>query len=266
MAAPAPTKNVKFLIVGGSFSTTPAYEPLRDLLRSHGYEADIIQTLSANDGTRQPPATTDEDAAHIRAAVLAALDDPSQPRDVVLMAHSYGGVPVSSSLRGLSRADRGPAATAVRGVAFVAAFVLPEGASLRGYMNEAGALDAIGDEVRLGVPGGYMPKFDPALAPMMFPDVPGEQGTRLMELMTSHSSASFDGPVTYEAWMDIPSVLVIPENDITIRTVLMEKMFADAVAKGGKITRVLVEGAGHAVPFAKPDVAVNVLLKLAENP
>lgn len=267
MATTEAKTNITFLIVPGSFSTPPAYESLANLLRAQGHEADIVGLLSANDGTRQPPATAEDDAAHIRQAVLAVLDDPARPRDVVLMAHSYGGVPTSSAPKGLGRADRAAEgkSTAVVAMAYVAAFVLPLGVSNRAYMNSAGAFDGLSDEVRLGVPGGYMPRFDPVMAPVLFPDLPPAEAAWAVGLMTAHSSDSFDGVVAYEAWRDIPSVMLIPEKDQVIPTPLLEKMYEDVVARGGEMARVLVEGAGHMLPIARPEFVAAELFKLAED-
>ncbi|KAK6218243.1 hypothetical protein LQW54_002769 [Pestalotiopsis sp. IQ-011] len=62
------------------------------------------------------------DAAAVRAALLRLLDDEDHG-DVVLIMHSYGGMPGSSAAAGLPR---------ILGLVYVAAFVVPEGTSCAG--------------------------------------------------------------------------------------------------------------------------------------
>lgn len=81
--------------------------------------------------------------------------------------------------------------------------------------------------------------------------------------MTPHSSDSFDGVVSYEAWKYIPSVLIIPENDAIVPTPLLEVMYEDSVAAGGKVRRLFVEGAGHCVNISRPEFVAEELVKLA---
>lgn len=67
----------------------------------------------------------DDDINAIREAVLRELD---AGREVMVHAHSWGGIPANSALDGLSKGDR--ARDVKKGVvklAFVASFMIPEG-------------------------------------------------------------------------------------------------------------------------------------------
>lgn len=265
MATSAPPK-VSFLIVPGSFSTPQAYAALIARLQSQGYEARATELLSANDGTRMPPATGDDDAAHIRREVLSLLDGETAaaPSNVVLAAHSYGGMPTTSALRGLDRAHRAAQGktTAVVGIVYLASFLIPLGQSNREFMGAVGALP---EAVRVGVPGGYMPAIDRSLAKLIFNDVESEEEVETyFGMFTRHSSDSFDSKITYEAWKEIPSVYMIPGEDLVIPTQLQLAMFERAVAAGGKVTKVFVEGAGHALNVSQLERVVAEMIKLAK--
>lgn len=250
------------LIVPGSFVTPVAYEPLAQQLRSQGYSAQPIPLLSANDATVFPPPTTADDAAHIRQAVLSVLDAPTNPKNVVLALHSYSGVPGTSALAGLSKAARAAQgrSTAVTGIVYLAAFILPLGMGNRQFNNASDQPPA--EPIRSGVPDGYLPAVDPAYAPYVFNDIESEE-ERAMWMRTTftrQSSASFDGGVAYEAWKEIPSVSVIAGEDFVVPTRHQEKMFADAVAAGGKVERVFLEGVGHFLTVtAKERVAAEII-------
>lgn len=282
MASP-PTPNVTFLIVPGSFTTPPVYDTLVAQLQNQGYNARATALLSANDGSRQPPATGDDDAAHIRSEVLALLDGTNAtgtgtgtgtttaPTNVILAAHSYGGMPGTSALRGLGRADRAAQGhrTAVLGLVYLASFVLPLGQSSRAFLNaEAGDMPA---PARVGVPGGYLPALELAFAKdflglgQLGEGAEGAEAVdELLGHFTRHSSDSFNHQISYEAWKDIPSVYLIPDNDLVIPTALQLAMCERAVAAGGKITKVVVEGAGHVLNFTHPKLVAAEMIKLAE--
>lgn len=266
MATTQGSTNFSIIIVPGSFTTPPLYEPLVNHLRSQGHEAQAISLPSANDGSVLPPPTTDDDAAHIRQAVTSILDSTTDPKNVVLVLHSYSGVPGSSALKGLSKADRTAQGqnTAVIGVVYLASFILPLGMGNRAYNS---ASDQPPEEpFKTGVPGGYMPAVDPAFAAYVFNDLPDEEErTKWLGTFTQHSSDSFDGVVTYEAWKDIPSVSLIPGDDLIVPTRHQESMFANAVAAGGKIERVFIEGAGHVPHLSATGKVADEIVRIGES-
>ncbi|KAJ7766492.1 Alpha/beta hydrolase fold-1 [Mycena maculata] len=255
---------VSYLIVPGSFATPALYDDLVALLHKQGHNVRAISLPSANDGTRLPAPTAADDAAHIREELTALLDHETTPSDVLLLLHSYAGVPGSSAVQGLGRSDRAlqAKATAVVGIVYLASFLLPLGMSNRRFLITHKAMP---DDVAAGVAGGYLPPIDPAFAPFLFNDVPDEaERARLLGLMTQHSSDSYDGAVAYEAFKHIPSVSIIPGNDLIVPTRLQELMY-EAVATDGNVSRVFVEGAGHCLNNSRPDIVAAEMVKLAES-
>lgn len=262
------SKSPVILIIPGSFATAVLYDPLANYIRSRGYEAQVLQLVSANDGSVLPPPTLDDDTAHIRAAILSILDDATNPRDVVLALHSYAGGPGSNAVQGLSKVDRARAAvaatsstmqqkqTGVLGIAYLAAFLLPVGKSNRGYRHEAAEAEANAKAAAegnsatseheeaptfdVGAPGGYLPALDPAMMPLLFNDFDAEERKRLFGLLTRHSSDCFDGVARYEPWKKDQAeggfqiVSIIPTEDLIVPTELQRKMFADAKVVAGE--------------------------------
>lgn len=267
MASTQADPSFSILIVPGSFLAPPAYEPLVQQLRSQGHQAQAIPLLSANNATIHPPPTTADDAAHIHHAILSILDAPTSPKNVVLVLHSYSGVPGTSALAGLSQPARTALGkpTAVTGIVYLAAYILPLGVGNRAFNN---ASDQPPEEpFRSGVPGGYMPAVDPAFAPYIFNDIESEEEREmwLRTAFTRQSSASFDGGVTYEAWKDVPCVSVIAGEDVIVPTRHQEKMFAEAVAAGGKVERVFLEGVGHFLNVTAKERVAAEIIKLGER-
>lgn len=85
------------VIVPGSFATHGAYQPIVDKLRTKGYPALEVFLPSTQKRIGLEPATMNEDAKKIRAVVDALI---AQNKEVVVVCHSYGGVPTTQALAG----------------------------------------------------------------------------------------------------------------------------------------------------------------------
>lgn len=100
----APKPNVAIAIVPGSFSPFAFYVSTITKLQSAGFSAvQVIGYPSIGRKDPSPAATMADDAAYIHSELLNLVD---AGYDVVINAHSYGGVPTSESLKGLSKKQR----------------------------------------------------------------------------------------------------------------------------------------------------------------
>jgi pimeloyl-ACP methyl ester carboxylesterase len=93
------------LIIPGSFSYAELYDTLVDALAQRGYDVRALDLPSVlrPGAVARPPATMYDDAAHIARETERLADEG---RDVILVPHSYGGVPTSESVRGLAKQER----------------------------------------------------------------------------------------------------------------------------------------------------------------
>lgn len=95
MASPKP----HVIIVMGSFQTPWHYSFLPAALQKAGYEATIVQLPSTGGWTPVPDALA-KDVAAVRGAVTAQIE---KGNDVIVVAHSQGGVGASGALEGLGK-------------------------------------------------------------------------------------------------------------------------------------------------------------------
>src|SRR3569833_1580478 len=125
MAASKGNKDDAFLVVPGSFATPAGYDQLIETLHAKGHDAKSIALLTANDGSRLPPATMEDDAEHIRAAVLAIIDDAAHPKNVVITQHTKSKNPKTTTKKGLGPTNHKTQnkETAVVGILYMAAFL-----------------------------------------------------------------------------------------------------------------------------------------------
>jgi hypothetical protein len=131
MSAPKPA----IVIVPGSFSPAPFYAITVDKLKAAGYTiVEVAQVPSIGRRDPEPPATMYDDATFVSGIVEKIADAGN---DVVIVAHSYSGVPVSESLKGLAKVQRqaeGKKGGVVRAL-YVAALIPRLGESLGSLMG-----------------------------------------------------------------------------------------------------------------------------------
>lgn len=175
-----------------------------------------------------------DDVAHVRAAI-EAIEGP-----VVVVAHSYGGIPVTVAAAG---------SEAVQHLVYLSAFVLDVNESLLG---------AVG-----GTPPGWLTVADGLVsagssvataAEVLYHDLDDDVADEALGRLASQSLNAFIEPVTATAWSTIPSTYVVTQDD---RAIPAEAQEAMASRSGGAIVRLPT---GHsAVHTAAHEVAELVL-------
>jgi hypothetical protein len=92
------------VIVPGSFARVSFYANFVSLLHEAGYDRiEVVKLPSLERRDPLPAATMEDDANAIRAVVETVSNEGF---DILLLAHSYGGVPATESIKGISKKDR----------------------------------------------------------------------------------------------------------------------------------------------------------------
>lgn len=123
----SPTKPV-IVIVPGAWQLPSAFAPFADLLRSNGFDTEVVAMPSVG-GTQLPLTGLTEDIAAVR-RVIHPLAEAG--REVVLLTHSAGGVSGGGAIKGLDARARKEAGLpgGVTRIIYMAAFMVPKGSSL----------------------------------------------------------------------------------------------------------------------------------------
>ena len=114
-----------FVLVPGAWHGPEIYLPVMDKLNEHGYST-IALALPSN-GADPPHQTFDEDVKAIRNTLTRLVD--TEKKEVVLVLHSYAGVPGVEATKKLGKEER-HAKSLEGGVArlvFISAFKMSEG-------------------------------------------------------------------------------------------------------------------------------------------
>jgi pimeloyl-ACP methyl ester carboxylesterase len=222
----------RIILVHGAWVGAWEFGPLVQLLRERGWEVDALDLPSTGSTASMP-----QDAA----AISAAIDRAGGP--VVLVAHSYGGVPVTEA------GDH----PAVERIVYVAAFALDAGESVISSMG--GTLPEVfgiaDDQVTMG--RSRDERVD-LIAADMPPGVPREASEQLADLFRPQSLPSFSDEVSNVAWRVKPATYILTENDGVVSPALQESI---AVRSGAEIIRI---PHGHA-PFQEDPAGFADLLE-----
>jgi alpha-beta hydrolase superfamily lysophospholipase len=116
------------LFTPGAWHGPWAFDEIRKDLSSRGLATSAVTLPSV--GTKNANVGVAEDTAAVRAEILKLV---SKGRKVVVVAHSYGGVPTSNAVQGLDIKDRATSGQngGVIMVVYMTAFAIPTGTSLK---------------------------------------------------------------------------------------------------------------------------------------
>jgi pimeloyl-ACP methyl ester carboxylesterase len=196
------------LVVPGAWHKPDHFRFLVDELTKIDVHTSALTLTSSGD---DPAALRDMYAdADVIARAAAAIDGP-----VVVVAHSYGGVPTTQAF---------PQAGNVSRIIYLAAFQLPAGESLVG--SEGGALMPWSRRLRQEGIGDYVEVVTPMTA--FYNDVEAETARCAVDELGFQSYSSMTQQLTVTAWRTIPSTYVICEADNAIPVAAQEVMAARA--------------------------------------
>ena len=113
------------VLVPGAWHKPEIYHSVTKNLSAHGYPTISLALPSA--GATPPNLTFDEDVSAIRDCLTALVE--SDEKEVILVVHSYTGMPGAEAPKGLGRKERqerGLSGGVIR-LVFIMAFAMPEG-------------------------------------------------------------------------------------------------------------------------------------------
>ncbi|AZQ74761.1 MULTISPECIES: alpha/beta fold hydrolase [Streptomyces] len=187
----ADTDRPTFLLVHGAWHGAWCWDPVRAALDADGWRSHAVDLPSANhpadrrDGTR--PAGMLDDADVIRDS-LRRIDGP-----VVVIAHSYGGVPATEAI-----AD----AKNVAGAVYLAAFQADVGESMLTILGTPAPDDGT----------GHTPPYEDARR-ILFDDVPEAEARRAVAQLRPQSVRASTERVTAAGWRTVPSAYIVCDRD-----------------------------------------------------
>ncbi|KAF2801360.1 alpha/beta-hydrolase [Mytilinidion resinicola] len=248
--------NPTILIVPGSFSPPYFYTPISDSLRAAGYDTYVVSLPSI--GRKPGPAPTMlDDAAYIADAVTKVADEG---KDILLVAHSYGGIPATQAVKGLAKAQRkqaGKTGGIVR-LAYLSALA-PLIGGTAGTASEGTRLTFSTSK------GAWMYHDIAPSATFNFSDLPEAEGQAWVRKFENHSAVTFAGELTHPGYADVEISWLMCKEDKTIPP-SFQQGFIDGIEKAtGR--KVVVDGieTGHCPNASAPEKVVEWIKKAAQE-
>ncbi|KAH8815440.1 Alpha/beta hydrolase fold-1 [Xylogone sp. PMI_703] len=243
----------EFVLVPGAWHSGETYKDLVESLSKNGYVAHSITLPSV--GTVPPPKDFLPDVKTIRDKIQSILDNG---KDVILVVHSYGGVPGSEAMKYFThqRKDR-EGKGKVKRLVYMTAMALHEGDSLAKRRNykDADWWDVQEDCV-------YAKNTDF----MFYNDMPADLATKHSQTVKHHAYRSFYSELTYAPYKDIPTMYIQCEQDQTI-PIALQKSFIERAKASAPTAMDIVDwlDAGHSPFLSMPDSVADCLVKAAEK-
>ncbi|MEY9910174.1 pimeloyl-ACP methyl ester carboxylesterase [Catenulispora sp. MAP12-49] len=186
-----------FVLVHGAWHRPSTFDLLCAELDALGHPSTTVNLPTAGPDPRGGLA---EDAAAVRAAI-EAVDGP-----VAVLAHSYGGIPVTQGAAGLAN---------VQHLIYLAAYVPDTGESMftiHGIPDpeDTDGLFPIGDDPRA----------------QLYADVPGPLAEQAIADLVEQRVQPWVDRVSAAAWHTIPSAYIVTEQDASLPVDLQEEMSA----------------------------------------
>ncbi|ETN45237.1 uncharacterized protein HMPREF1541_10114 [Cyphellophora europaea CBS 101466] len=235
--------------VHGAWHSPAHFEPLARILRQHGYTVVSVSLPSVVDRGTTPLEDPRDDIRAVRDVVVQILDAGD---DVVLVPHSYGGIPASSAVRALDSRSRSAAgkSTSVIGVAAISAYVAREGDDI------ATAQDLpSGERAELYAIDGLNNYIQSELNPhkLFYADIPeseAEKWTAMLRPMLR--TALWTNKSEYSAHKDIPIHYLVCNQDRALPKDT-QWLFINKVRQDGGSVRVEEVEASHSPFLSMPD-------------
>lgn len=225
------------LLVHGAWHGSWAFEPLESILVDRGWTVETVDlpTVHADD---KATLTLQHDAD----AVAAAIDSIEGP--VVVVAHSYGGVPTT----------QGATDPKVAHIVYIAAFALDEGESL------LGAVGGVAPDWWV-IDGPLSTAGNDELPPhtLFFNDMSEAEAEPAIVQLLSQAVQPFSDTLTQVAWRGRPTTYLITENDTVFPVVAQEALAARAGSQTARLA------SSHSPFLSQPDAVADVIEKAAQS-
>ncbi|RDW88547.1 hypothetical protein BP6252_00579 [Coleophoma cylindrospora] len=253
------------ILIPGSFARKDLYKVVITKLEAAGYEvqfAELGSIISKDIPVDERPkaASLEDDADQIN-HMLTKLAD--QEKEILLVGHSYGGLPMTESCQSLTKLERTMQGKrgGVIALLYIAAFVPSAGESMVDMLAGISREHPV-NNVTMDGPD-YL-KIDPELsASAAFSDLGDDDGIDLVNRMGVQSISSFGGKTTFEAWQHLPVSYLFAKNDQVNPYHFQQSMVEKIEKATGRPVTVYECDSGHCPNVTHPDRVVEVIRDVA---
>ncbi|EWG53456.1 hypothetical protein FVEG_11885 [Fusarium verticillioides 7600] len=256
----SPTQKPTILLVHGAWHGSWAWKYQIPELESLGY---VTQNLDLPSVSGVPGKTQFDDVAHVRSVLEPLLAEGKQ---VVVLAHSYGGPIGCGAITGLSLTERAEnnLPGGVLGFIILCGYIFPGGMDQGAVIRSLGGLPYVNWDTPS--PGLFVAKDPGSL--FYRPDVSDEQAQWALLQLQPQSMAANMGIVPPQAWQEESYkgrlAYIKATEDAVIPLFDQESMIASSGGSEAWKTR-LLEGSGHSPQISRPKEVAQVVDSLIQD-
>lgn len=244
------------IFVPGGWHQPTCFDQVAKELQSAGYNTDYVYLASV--GPPKHVMDHGPDIAEVQKSIEKAL---SEGQKIVVLGHSYGGIIVSSAVKGYDYKSRQAAGEkgGVTHLFYCCSFVIPEGKSL---------IEAFG--------GNDLPWFNisedklevnpDTPEKIFYNDLPESMYDDLKSQLKPMSYQPFHAKLAYAGWAHIPSTYLYCKQDNAIPTFVQEMMVNDFAGGAGVKIRTETVDASHSPFLSMPKETAAAIQRSAEIP
>ncbi|KAK2784977.1 hypothetical protein FQN53_008028 [Emmonsiellopsis sp. PD_33] len=227
MSAQTPSRKPTILLTPGSWHVPAHFAPLTTSLTALSYPVETVSLPTI--GAETPTKSLSDDVAAVRTALTRLIDD--EGKDVVVVAHSYGGVVVGCACEGFAKRDRREGGAGVVLIVYICAGLGRKGVSVFDAFERKWA-----GYMRMENGYSYPPKTPrppyPSAHTLLYHDLSPDDQEKYTALLQHGTIAAFLEPITYEPWHDIPSAYIFTTKDESLPVAMQEAMVKGAEEDG----------------------------------
>ncbi|KAJ5683231.1 hypothetical protein N7462_006396 [Penicillium macrosclerotiorum] len=250
------SNSLTLVFIPGSWHRPTCYDKVIKLLREqHGLKC-VAVTLPSTEG--DPAATFKDD---LDAAREAISNETTQGRNVVVLAHSYGGMVGNSAIKGFAKPPEvSTSLTNSPKTGYVIGLVLiASGYTLTGLAFMDPFFGRPPPSWRVNSTTGYAELVTPPRE-LFYHDLPEEEAAYwVSQLVTQSLKALFEGgEYTYAGWQDVPSWYIGTVEDRGL-PVLAQRMSVGLAREMGGIVEHRELQTSHSPFLSQPEATVSII-------
>ncbi len=253
-------KPVTVVLVAGAWYPGDSYQKVAALLEPRQYECVCVGLPSA---LSNPAATFLDDITAVRTAITAAT---TRGRDVVVVAHSYGGLPGHSASKGLTPpspddADASSSSSDGHVIGFV---LLASGFTVTGLSFLDGAGGQPPPTWRKDIESGFA-VITGSPRDMFFHDLPADEADFWVGRLGKQSLKALaeGGEHAYAAWMHVPTwyLATVQDHGLPIEA---QRMFVQMARDAGADVTIKEVESSHSPMLSMPAETADFIAEAAE--
>lgn len=240
------------IFVHGAWHTAETWNKVIPRLEAQNYRCAAVRLAST---LGNPAATLGDDVAVLQTAIR---EHTSQGRNVLLVAHSYGGGVASSAVRGFTKpAGEAPDSGTghVVGLVLITTVFIPTG---QHFSATIAGSDVNKGDVGVDFANGWCTiEGDPRQ--IFYSDLPADEaGQWAVKLQPQAVAALIDAENSYAGWKDVPVWYIAAEKDGIMSFEYQKRWYQGAIAEGADVT-VLELDSSHSPMLSMPTETTNFI-------